>query len=139
MKKKSFKSKAVKFFTICSPSLQEPAFQVSVFQALASASSPISHRSTKSSSAAFTSYRSLVSFWDTFQTKLADKSPYTASIKGIRLRLAKLQESDKKAQKLRVTAELKKGLSKYIDVDEVLHYQELLFVLEPRRPSGRLF
>ena len=36
-------------------------------------------------------------FWDTLQTELADKEPYKASIDGVRLRLAKLQESDAEA------------------------------------------
>ena len=38
---------------------------------------------------------SLRHFWDTFQTELADKNLYMASIGGVRLKLAKLQESDK--------------------------------------------
>ena len=59
-------------------------------------------------------------FWDTFWTELANKSPYTANIGGIRLRLAELQESDVKAQKIRAD-ELKEGLGKYVDVNKVLH------------------
>ena len=47
----------------------------------------------------------------------------------MRLRLAKLQESDAEAQKIRAK-ELKKGLDKYVDVDGVLHYQELPFLSE---------
>ena len=54
-----------------------------------------------------------------FQTKLAKKSVYTASIREIRLKLANLQESDAKAQKIRIE-ELKKGLDKYVDVNRVL-------------------
>ena len=130
MKKKSFEPKTLKSFIVCSPPSQGLAFQVSVIKALASAPSPTFHRSTESLSAARTSYCSLVSFWDMFQTELADKSLYTASIGGMRLRLAKLQKSDKKAQKLRATAELKKGLGEYVDVDRVLHHQELPFVPE---------
>ena len=45
-------------------------------------------------------------FWETFRTKLADEKPYKASIGGMRLRLAELQESDDEAQKLRATEEL---------------------------------
>ena len=68
-------------------------------------------------------------FWDMFQTELADKSLYMASIREMRLKLAELQESDTEAQKIRVE-ELKKGLGKYVDVNRVLHYQKLLFVPE---------
>ena len=67
MKKKSFKSKTVKFFIVCSLPLQGPAFQASVFQALASALSPTSHCSTEFLSAARTSYRSFVSFERRFE------------------------------------------------------------------------
>ena len=45
----------------------------------------------------------------------------------MRLRLAKLQELDAEAQKIRAE-ELKKGLGKYIDVNGVLHHQGLPFV-----------
>ena len=45
-------------------------------------------------------------FWETFRTELADEKPYKASIGGMRLRLAELQESDDEAQKLRATEEL---------------------------------
>ena len=45
----------------------------------------------------------------------------------MRLRLAKLQESDTEAWKIRAE-ELKEGFDKYVDVDKVLHYQELPFV-----------
>ena len=44
-----------------------------------------------------------------FQTKLADKNFYTANISEIRLKLAKLQELDKKTRIFRPLAELKKG------------------------------
>ena len=43
----------------------------------------------------------------------------------MRLRLAKLQESNEEAQKIRA-----KDLNGYKDVDGMLHYQELSFVLE---------
>ena len=36
-------------------------------------------------------------FWGSFQSKLLDKDPYTASIGGIRLKLQKLQAKDKHA------------------------------------------
>ncbi len=43
----------------------------------------------------------LCQFWDTIQSKLADKSPYIASIGGMRVKLPKLQDDDKEAMKLR--------------------------------------
>ena len=64
-------------------------------------------------------------FWETFQTELANESLYKASIGAIRLKLAKLQESDEEARK--IGAESLKG---YKEVEEVLHHQRLLFVLE---------
>ena len=66
-------------------------------------------------------------FWDTFRTELADENPYTASIGGMRLRLAELQESDDEARKLRATEELQEG---WTDIDGVLHHQGLPFVPE---------
>ena len=48
----------------------------------------------------------------------------------MRLRLAELQESDAEAQKIRAE-ELKKGLGEYVDVNGVLHHQELPFVYWP--------
>ena len=68
-------------------------------------------------------------FWETFRTELADEEPYKASIGGMRLRLAELQESDAEAQKIRAE-ELKEGLDEYVDVDGVLHHQGLPFVPE---------
>ena len=47
----------------------------------------------------------------------------------MRLRLAKLQESNAEAQKIRAE-ELKKGLGKYVDFDGMLHHQGLPFVPE---------
>ena len=58
-----------------------------------------------------------------FQTELANEKPYKASISGIRLRLAKLQESNNKAQKTWV-----EGIDGYKNVNRVLHYQELPFI-----------
>ena len=43
----------------------------------------------------------------------------------MRLRLAKLQESDEEAQKIKA-----EGLDEYVDVDGVLYYQGLPFVPE---------
>ena len=65
-------------------------------------------------------------FWDTLQTELADEELYKASIGGVRLRLAELQESDAEAQKIRAEG-LKEG---WEDVDGVLHHQGLPFVPE---------
>ena len=67
----------------------------------------------------------LCPFWDMFWTKLAYKFFYKASISGMRLRLAELQESDKEAQKIRV-----KGLNKYKKLNAVLYHQKLPFVTE---------
>ena len=44
-----------------------------------------------------------------FQTQLANKNPYIASIGRIKLRLTKLQKLDEKAQKLRAIVELQAG------------------------------
>ena len=60
-----------------------------------------------------------------FRTKLANKEPYKASIGGMSLKLAELQESDEKAQKIRV-----ESLDGYKDVNRVLHHQRLPFVPE---------
>ena len=68
-------------------------------------------------------------FWKTFQTKLADKEFYKASIGGMRLRLAELQKSEAEAQKIRAK-ELKEGLGKYLDIERLLHYQGLPFLPE---------
>ena len=62
-----------------------------------------------------------------FQTKLANKSIYTANIRRMRLKLAELQESDIETEKIRAK-ELKKGLDKYVNVNKVVHYQRLLFL-----------
>ena len=64
-------------------------------------------------------------FWETFRTELANKEPYKVNISGMRLRLAKLQELDAEAQKIRA-----EGLDRYEDVDKVLHHQGLPFVPE---------
>ncbi len=44
----------------------------------------------------------LSQFWDTIRSELADKSPYTASIGGMRMRLLELQDDNKEAMKLRL-------------------------------------
>ncbi len=46
-------------------------------------------------------------FWDTIWSELAAKSLYTASIRGMRRRLFKLQDDDKEAKKLRLEGMLK--------------------------------
>ena len=60
-----------------------------------------------------------------FQIKLANKNFYTVNIRKMKLKLAKLQELDKKIQKIRA-----KSLDRYKDVNRVLHYQGLLFISE---------
>ena len=62
-----------------------------------------------------------------FQTELADKHSYKASIGGMRLRLLELQELDDEVRKIRATGELQDG---YGEVDGVPHYQGLPFVPE---------
>ena len=52
-----------------------------------------------------------------FQTELANKEPCKTNIDRIRLRLVELQESDKKAQKIRA-----ESLNRYKDVNRVLYY-----------------
>ncbi len=47
-------------------------------------------------------------FWDTIQSELADKGPYTASIGGMKIKLPELKDDDKKAMKLRLE-ELSEG------------------------------
>ena len=64
-------------------------------------------------------------FWDTFQSKLADKSPYTASIEGMRIRFLGLQDDDKKAKKLRSEQVLSEG---WEDIEQMLYYQGFLYV-----------
>ena len=56
---------------------------------------------------------------------MANKKLYKTSIIKMRLKLAELQKSEDKAQKIRI-----KSLDKYKNIDRVLHYQELLFVSE---------
>ncbi len=63
----------------------------------------------------------LCQFWDTIQSKLADKGPYTASIGGMRMRLLELQDDDKEAMKLRS----ERLLEGWEDIEQVLHYQGL--------------
>ena len=60
-----------------------------------------------------------------FWTELADKNSYKASIGAMRLRLAKLQELDNEVWKIRAAKMLQ---DEYKEVDEVLHYQGLLFI-----------
>lgn len=64
-------------------------------------------------------------FWNDIWTKLADKHLYKISIGRMRLRLLKLQESNVTIWKIKT-----KGLDWYEEVDRVLHYKELPFVLK---------
>ena len=61
-------------------------------------------------------------FWSILQTKLANEQPYEASISSMRLRLQKLQEANRQAQKLR-----QQKANSYKKIDEILHYQGLPF------------
>ncbi len=40
-------------------------------------------------------------FWNTIRSELANKSPYTVSIGGMRMKFPELQDDDKEAMKLR--------------------------------------
>ena len=66
-------------------------------------------------------------FWNTIQSELANKSLYTTSIRGIRMRLLKLQDDDKKAKKLRSEPVL---LECWKNIKQVFHYQDLPYVLK---------
>ena len=61
-----------------------------------------------------------------FWTKLANQSPYTTSIRGIRLRLGKLQVRCRSSGNQNKKAERRS--SKYVDIDRMLHYQRLPFM-----------
>ena len=63
-------------------------------------------------------------FWDTIQSELADKSPYTIGIGGLRMRLLKLQDNDKRAKKLRSKA-LPEDCK---NIKQVLYYQDLPYI-----------
>ena len=58
-------------------------------------------------------------FWNGLQKELASKSPYKASIGGMRLRLQELQGKDKQARKLRAEQPVKDD---WEDIDSVLHH-----------------
>ncbi len=63
-------------------------------------------------------------FWDTIGSELADKSPYTTSIRGMKMRLLKLQDDVKQSIKLR-----SKGLLEgWEDIEQVFYYQGLLYI-----------
>ncbi len=66
----------------------------------------------------------LCQFWDTIRGELADKGPYTASIRGMRMRLPELKDEDKEAMKLRSEG----VLEGWEDIEQVLHYQGLPYV-----------
>ncbi len=66
----------------------------------------------------------LCQLWDIIRSKLADEGLYTASIRGMRMRLPELQDDDKEAMKLR-----SEGLPEgWEDIEQVLHYQGLPYV-----------
>ena len=89
IKKKSFKLKIHKFFAINNFFLQKPVFQAPAF-ALTTFSYII-----KFLSIIFICFLSCIIFKNIFLIKLGNKNFYIASINKMRLRLAKLQESDK--------------------------------------------
>ena len=64
--------------------------------------------------------------WETFRQELAAKSPYQASIEGMRLKLVKLQAEDGQARKIRAE---KLGRN-WEDSDRILHHQSLSYVPE---------
>lgn len=66
----------------------------------------------------------LCQFWNTIQSKLAEKCPYTLSIRGMRIRLLKLQKNDKEAKKLR-SKRLTEG---WKNIEQVFYYQVLSYV-----------
>ena len=66
----------------------------------------------------------LCQFWDTIWSKLADKGPYVASIKGMRMRLPELQDNDKEAMKLR-SERLPEG---WKNIEQVFYYQGFPYV-----------
>ena len=65
----------------------------------------------------------LCHFWDKIRTKLDAKSPYKASIGGMRLRLQELQEEDAKAPKIRMEKD-----ESWEKIDVVLHHQSLPYI-----------
>ena len=70
----------------------------------------------------------LKEFWGSLRSKLLDKSPYTTSIDGMRLRLHKLQAENEQARKLR--ADHQPGQQGWEDIDGVLHHQSFLYIPE---------
>ena len=60
-----------------------------------------------------------------FQSELADESSYKVSTGDIRLKLAGLQESDKKAWKSKA-----EGLNEYEELDGILYHQGLPYIPE---------
>ena len=71
-------------------------------------------------------FLNLYQSWETFRQELAAKSPYQASIRGMRLRLVELQAEDGLAQK--IIAEKLHGNWK--DSDRILHHPGLPYVPE---------
>ena len=64
-------------------------------------------------------------FWNDLQKELASKSPNKASIGSMKLRLQKLQEKNKQAQKLKTEQPIKDNLE---NINNMLHYQGLSYV-----------
>ncbi len=66
----------------------------------------------------------LCQFWDTIWSERADKDPYTASIRGMRMRLPELQDDGKKAKKL-----MSEGLPEgWENIEHVLHDEGLPYI-----------
>lgn len=57
--------------------------------------------------------------------ELVNKNFYGRSIKGMRLRLSKLQKSEKEAQKIKT-----EDLNEFKDIDGMLHHQRLPYIHE---------
>lgn len=68
----------------------------------------------------------LCQFWDTIRGKLAHESPYTTSIRGMRIRLFGFQNDNKEVEKLRS----KKILEGWENMKKVFYYQGLPYVPE---------
>ena len=68
----------------------------------------------------------LQQFWDFFQSKIANKSPYNVSIGAMRLRLPDLQGDNNQIRKLQA-ADLFEG---WEDIERVLQYGDLPYILE---------
>ena len=81
----------------------------------------------RSSSAELTAYRSYVIFRTCSARSWSTKAPYKVSIGSMQLQLQELQETNFKAQELKQQEFLD---GPYRDIDGMLHYQGLPFMLE---------